>query len=116
MEKDNVQTFCKRKEEIQGMVKEIESLYEKIHNSYDYNDTVDLSGEIIERLRLIVVILNMNYDIVSDRTLKTETVLVKDYFINYINGIINNNQYIIKKYRKNINDIYKHWRIRILNL
>lgn len=115
MLKDNEQTFESKKEEIGDMIKKIKGLNEKLAAADDYEYIVDLSGEIIEWLRLIVVIMNNNDGIISDKKIKIETTVLKDYYINYLNGIINNNEYIIQKYKKKIYGMYGKWDEGILD-
>lgn len=115
METYNRLTLTKKIKNIENMVRKIESFNEKIVSSDDYNYIIDLSGKIINELRLIVIIMN-NDDFILDISIKNETALLKDYFINYINGIFNNNEYMIKKYKKNIDKIYEKWNKRILEL
>ncbi|MDD3225241.1 MAG: FkbM family methyltransferase [Clostridium sp.] len=101
--------------DIPSIVKEIEILNEKLANSNDCNYVVDLIDKIVKYLKAVVIILNNNNEIIIDMSIKNETMLLKDYYINYINGIFNSSEYIIEKYRKNINTTYEKWNKSILN-
>lgn len=115
METDNKETFIKKIKDIQNIMRKIENLNKKLSSIEDYKYIVKLSRVIIDNLRLIVIIMNNNNEFISDISIKNETTLLKDYFINYINGIFNNNEYIIEKYRKNIDATYEKWNKRILD-
>lgn len=116
VETDKSQVFNKKINDIYDIVKKIDDLNEKLFNSIDYNYIVDLSGQVIEYLRTIVKILRYNNKLILDMSIKNETILLKDYYINYINGIFNASEYVIEKYRKNIDDSYEEWNENILNL
>ncbi|WP_234119666.1 FkbM family methyltransferase [Clostridium hydrogenum] len=114
-EADTSQGCIKKAVDISNMIGEIRFLKGKLDNSNEYNNLVDLSGEVIERLQILVNIMNNNNELIVDMSIKNETTLLKEDFINYVNGIFNGNKYIIEKYKKEIYDRYKEWNEKILN-
>lgn len=101
--------------EIPHIVQKIQNLYKKFLDEDDYNYIIDLSGEIIEYLNNLLVIINENNNCILDMSIKNETILLKEYFINYINGILNGSDYVVKKYENNIYNKYYAWSKKILN-
>lgn len=113
---DKAEIFNKEIKNIPDIVKKIENFSKELHDSNNYNNIVDLSGQIIEYLREIVTILSDNNKFILDMSIKNETMLLKDYYINYINGIFDENKYIIEKYKKNIDNKYENWNKEILSV
>lgn len=104
LEKNEV---CKK-----DVAKKVISIQDSMNLLIKCTDTakiVDISGEIIEELREIVDIININFEFWEDKSFKSSTILLKDYFINYINGIFKNNKYIMDKYEVLLKDVYKDW-------
>lgn len=81
--------------------------YKKIFlKSEDDNEIIDIGGEVVELLNSTVKYINE--EIIGGTLIKTQNIcdvkneltLFKEYFINYIDGLLNRNEYIINKYRK----------------
>ncbi len=93
----------------------IENLIKMVSEKDDINEIIDIYGQVIEGLNLLCkyIITLIDKEIVVNNlevnNIKNETILFKEYCINYVDGLLNPNEYIIEKYKRLIDEQSNIW-------
>ena len=100
---------------IQDSIYLIQKLSEIASEKNDSNEIIDIYGQVIESLNLfsnyITNLINVGI-VVKDAEIsnvKNETIVLKEYYINYVDGLLNPNEYIVEKYKRLINKQSNLW-------
>lgn len=100
---------------IQDSIYLIQKLSEIASEKNDSNEIIDIYGQVIESLNLFSNYITNIIDIgilVKDAeisNIKNETIVLKEYYINYVDGLLNPNEYIVEKYKRLINKQSNLW-------
>ena len=100
---------------IQESIYLIQKFSEIVSEKNDSNEIIDIYGQVIESLNLfsnyITNLINVGI-VVKDAEIsnvKNETIVLKEYYINYVDGLLNPNEYIVEKYKRLINKQSNLW-------
>lgn len=114
IEKNNIIKYIKTSMRI------VESFNKMTFEKDNVEEIIDIYGQVIEVLNLFSKyiteligkgILANDFEI---NVIRNETIMFKEYCINYVDGLLNPNEYIISKYRNLINDQHSLW-VSVIN-